>query len=139
MRYVITTDTTCDMPQAFLEENELTVMSMAYTVDGKTYTGLEGDFLPPKEFYDRLRGGSMPQTAQVLSLIHILKKTNVHGAQKQKTALLGRAMHLLYISDSPTKPLPEVRTALRQDVYKRQAPYRLPHGQCHIHLKCRSP
>ncbi|PWL71586.1 MAG: fatty acid-binding protein DegV [Clostridiales bacterium] len=65
MRYVITTDTTCDMPQAFLEENELTVMSMAYTVDGKTYTGLEGDFLPPKEFYDRLRGGSMPQTAQV--------------------------------------------------------------------------
>ena len=44
----------------------------------------------------------------------MLKKTNVHGAQKQKTALLGRAMHLLYISDSPTKPLPEVRTALRQ-------------------------
>ena len=48
MRYVITTVTTCDMPHAFLEENELTVMSMAYTVDVITYTGLEGDFLPPK-------------------------------------------------------------------------------------------
>ncbi|MGI5896632.1 MAG: hypothetical protein ACOX6U_06710 [Oscillospiraceae bacterium] len=44
----------------------------------------------------------------------MLKKTNVHGAQKHKTARFGRAMRLLYIPDSPTKPLPEVRTALRQ-------------------------
>lgn len=64
MAYVITTDTTCDMPREFLEKNQINTLSLSYTIDDKTYTGIGDDKLAPKEFYDRLRGGSMPQTAQ---------------------------------------------------------------------------
>ena len=65
MEYVITTDTTCDMSQDFLDKNGVEVLAMPYTVDGITYTGLGDDRLSPEEFYQKLRAGSMPQTAQV--------------------------------------------------------------------------
>ena len=65
MDYVITTDTTCDMPQSFLSENSIGVLTMSYTVDDVTYTGKGDDLLLPEDFYQKLRSGSMPQTAQV--------------------------------------------------------------------------
>ncbi len=65
MDYVITTDTTCDMPQSFLSENNIDVLTMSYTVDDVTYTGKGDDQLSPEDFYQKLRSGSMPQTAQV--------------------------------------------------------------------------
>lgn len=64
MNYVITSDTTCDMSQGFLDENEVKVLALSYTVDDVTYSGLGDDRLTTKEFYQKLRAGSMPQTAQ---------------------------------------------------------------------------
>jgi DegV family protein with EDD domain len=65
MAYVITTDTTCDMPQSFLSENNIGVLTLSYTVDDVTYTGKGDSQLSPEEFYQKLRNGSIPQTAQV--------------------------------------------------------------------------
>lgn len=64
MEYVITTDTTCDMPEKFLAENKIGILALSYTLDDVTYSGLGDDKLAPKDFYAKLRAGSMPITAQ---------------------------------------------------------------------------
>ena len=65
MKYVITTDTTCDMSQRYFDENNVGVLALSYTIDGITYAGEGENQLSPAEFYQKLRNGSMPQTAQV--------------------------------------------------------------------------
>ena len=54
----IITDSCCGMPQEFTEANEIAVLPLGYTVDGKTYGGAENETLPLKELYARLRAGS---------------------------------------------------------------------------------
>ncbi len=66
-KFILTVDSTCDMPEALLQEHDVPVISMSYTLDGETYPDSEGHSLAPKEFYDRVRAGSMPMTAQVTS------------------------------------------------------------------------
>jgi DegV family protein with EDD domain len=61
--YVITTDSSADLPESYLKEHGIGCAYLSYTMDGKNYTHEE--FLPVKEFYDRIRAGSMPTTAQV--------------------------------------------------------------------------
>ncbi len=60
--FVITTDNTCDMPESFYRENQVGVLSLNYTIDGETYSFYNG--MPEKEFYKRVRAGSMPVTSQ---------------------------------------------------------------------------
>ncbi len=62
-RYIITTDNTADLPEEYIEKNQLQLMSLAYILDGVTYG--EERSLPSKEFYEKMRGGSMPTTSQV--------------------------------------------------------------------------
>mgnify|MGYP002802508309 FL=1 len=61
----IITDSCCGMPQEFTEANEIAVLPLGYTVDGKTYGGAENETLPLKELYARLRAGSDCHTFQV--------------------------------------------------------------------------
>lgn len=61
--YVITTDDNSDLPQEFFEEHGVGCAYFSYYIDDKHYT--YGNFLPVKEFYDRMRNGSLPTTAQV--------------------------------------------------------------------------
>ncbi|MDR3645200.1 MAG: DegV family protein [Clostridia bacterium] len=65
MKYTITADSTCDLPQGYVPEDELPIIPLSYTLDGKTYSGRDGDSLPPEEFYAKMRAGAMPQTALV--------------------------------------------------------------------------
>lgn len=61
--FKIITDTGSDLPKDYLEKHDLEVLSLAYTIEGKTY-----DWNHPmdeKEFYARMRAGSMPTTALV--------------------------------------------------------------------------
>ena len=61
--YVITTDNMADLPDSYYQENGVGCTYLEYTMDGKNYR--YPDFLPVREFYSRVRGGSMPTTAQV--------------------------------------------------------------------------
>ena len=61
--YIITTDTTADLPESYIQEKNLGIMSLSYTIDGETYD--RSHELPVKEFYAKMRGGSLPTTSQV--------------------------------------------------------------------------
>ena len=61
--YVITTDNNSDLPEKYLKDHGIGCMYLSYSMDGKNYT--HENFLPEHEFYEAMRNGSMPTTAQV--------------------------------------------------------------------------
>lgn len=61
--FVITTDSTVDLPKEWLEERNIPTLKLSYTIDGETYPDMEG--ISKKEFFDRIRRGSLPTTSQV--------------------------------------------------------------------------
>ena len=61
--YIITTDNTTDLPEAYIQEHGLGMLSLTYMIDGETYNRKHE--LPYKEFYKKMRAGSMPTTSQV--------------------------------------------------------------------------
>ena len=62
-KFVITTDTAADLPADYIEKNGIGLLSLTYTIDGATYNWYNP--LPVKEFYDKMRAGSLPTTSQV--------------------------------------------------------------------------
>lgn len=62
-RFKMVTDTSADLPREYLEENDISVLSLAYMIDGGTY-GWDHP-MDDHEFYSRMRNGSMPTTSQV--------------------------------------------------------------------------
>lgn len=63
--YLITTDSTCDLPEDYLgaEAEHLKVIPISFTVAGTTYYSHEE--LSPHDFYDRMRAGEKAVTAQI--------------------------------------------------------------------------
>lgn len=61
--YVITVNSTVDLPKEWLEERNVPVMALKYTIDGETYEDMAG--LTHKEFFQKLREGKMAVTTQV--------------------------------------------------------------------------
>lgn len=61
--YVITTDNNSDLPEEYYKEHGVGCTYLSYSMDGKNYT--HGNFLPDHEFYEAMRKGSLPTTAQV--------------------------------------------------------------------------
>ena len=61
--FIIVTDSTVDLPEHMLEEQGIPVLQLNYVLDGKTYEDRKG--LSGREFFDKLREGSMPTTSQV--------------------------------------------------------------------------
>lgn len=57
----ITTDSSCDLPQALASQLNVTVFPLTFTIEDKEYANSEG--LSEKEFYDKLRRGAMPKTS----------------------------------------------------------------------------
>lgn len=59
-KFIITTDSNSDLPENYIKENNIVVIPHYYDIEGITY----GDeiLLTPKEFYDKMRNGSMPTT-----------------------------------------------------------------------------
>jgi len=64
-KFHLVTETNSDMPAYFAAERDVYIIPMPFTIDGVDYTGAPDNTLPSKEFYDRMRAGSMPITAQV--------------------------------------------------------------------------
>lgn len=66
MGYRIVTDSTIDLTQKMIEELDLTVISLRFTIDGKTYKDQsDKSELPTKTFYAKLREGSRSTTTQI--------------------------------------------------------------------------
>lgn len=61
--YVITVNSTVDLPKEWLEERKVPVIPLKYTIDNETYTDMEG--LSSKEFFGKLRDGKMATTSQI--------------------------------------------------------------------------
>ncbi|QOV19806.1 DegV family protein [Blautia liquoris] len=86
--YVITTENTCDMPYSFYEENGVEYSYLPCTMGDIVYNK-END-IDPKEFYDRMRNGTMPTTSQV----------NIEDAKKLWRPILEKGYDILHLSFS---------------------------------------
>ena len=62
--YIITVNSTVDMPKEWLKERGVPVIPLKYTMDGQTYTDMED--LTAKEFFNKLREGKMSVTSQAM-------------------------------------------------------------------------
>ncbi len=66
--YIIMTDSTTDLPNDFVNKNNIVVLPMTFSLDGKDYKNYpDNRELSPKDFYDLMRDGKQPITAQVNS------------------------------------------------------------------------
>ena len=89
--YVILTDSCCDLSAAMAEELQLDVMPMSLLLDGQEYRNyLDGREIGFKEFYDRVRGGSMPTTSAL----------NVGEFEEAMRAILSTGRDVLYLGFS---------------------------------------
>ena len=62
-KFVITTDTTCDLPEEYLKQKNITLLPLYYSINDTIYG--ENNALDPKEFYKIMREGAMPTTMAV--------------------------------------------------------------------------
>lgn len=86
--YIITTDTTCDLPDEYIREHNLRITPLYYSFNGTVYG--DKNKLEPKEFYDKMRGGDMPTTMAV----------NPDTAREIFTGLLNQGYDILHIAFS---------------------------------------
>lgn len=64
--YVLFTESTCDLTPELVQEMDIQVLPMTFTLDGQSYRNYpDNREMSPKTFYDKLRSGSMSTTSQV--------------------------------------------------------------------------
>lgn len=64
--YVIVTDSTCDLPQAIVDQLNINVIPMGFTIGDQAYLNYTDEReLSTKEFYNLLRKGNVSMTSQV--------------------------------------------------------------------------
>ena len=64
-KFTIVTDSACDMPKSYYAEHDIEIVPLGFTMDNVNYEGESGTPIDEKDFYAKLRGGSMPTTYQV--------------------------------------------------------------------------
>ena len=129
--YVITTDNTADLPYSYYKEHQVEYMYLTYQLEGVTYN--KENELDVKEFYNRMRAGSMPMTSQVNSeeakdvlrpileagnnVLHLAFSSGLSGSYN--SAMVGRQMYLeedeskqIYVMDSCSASCGETQLAL---------------------------
>lgn len=63
--YAILTDSCCDLPMEYLENNDVNYISLTYRLDENEYYDDFGRSVGYKEFYDYMRKGNIPKTSQI--------------------------------------------------------------------------
>lgn len=63
--YVIVSDTTTDLGREYYTQHNVSLLYFHYIIDDEEHVQYTESDLPVKEFYDRVRAGSMPKTSQV--------------------------------------------------------------------------
>lgn len=69
MKPIIITDSNCDLTAEYLKENNIPVIPFYFNLKGQDYADDFGKSISYKEFYDELRNGEMPTTAQITPFI----------------------------------------------------------------------
>ncbi len=87
-QFIITTDTTCDLPQEYLDQHNISLLPLYYSINETVYG--EENALDPKEFYKIMRNGAMPTTMAV----------NPDTARNVFTNLLQKGYDILHIAFS---------------------------------------
>ncbi|MDF2539467.1 MAG: DegV protein [Herbinix sp.] len=87
-KFIITTDTTCDLPQEYLIQHNIKLLPLYYSFSGTVYG--DKNELSSKDFYAKMRGGAMPTTMAV----------NPDSAREVFTGLLEEGYDILHIAFS---------------------------------------
>ncbi len=61
---IISTDSTANLPKEYYKKYDIRMIPMQINLNDKTYDDLSED-LPPKEYYQQMREGAVPTTAQI--------------------------------------------------------------------------
>lgn len=87
-KYAITSDTTCDLPENYISQNEIGIIPLYYNIDDIVY----GDEkkMSPHDFYNEMRNGKMPTTMAC----------NPDTAEKCFRKYLDKGMDILHIAFS---------------------------------------
>ncbi len=64
-KYVISTETTCDMAKEYYLKNDVHYLGLTYTVNGSDYNSASDDGISSADFYKMLRDGAESKTSQV--------------------------------------------------------------------------
>ena len=86
--YIIVSDDTTDLPEEYCKEHSLNLMFLTCNLDGIVYNA--ENRLPVKEFYKKMRAGSMPTTSQI----------NPDEAKKGLLRFLDTCPNIIYIAFS---------------------------------------
>ena len=65
MAIKLITDSSCDLPKEFVEKNGIEVLPLLLNIEGNIIEDDFGQTLPYKDFYNKLREGCLPSTAQI--------------------------------------------------------------------------
>ena len=87
MSIKIITDSSCDLGINFIEENNIELIPLLLNLDGETLKDDLGKSLGYREFYEKLRAGSMPSTSQI----------NIYTFEEKFKELLDKGYEILYI------------------------------------------
>ena len=65
-KYVLVTDSSCDLSEAMVRELDLSVLPLSFHIGENSYKDHpDRREMDPKDFYDRIRSGAMPTTSAV--------------------------------------------------------------------------
>ena len=87
MTIKIVTDSSCDLGIKFIEENNIELIPLLLNLDGEIIKDDLGKSLGYREFYEKLRAGSMPSTSQI----------NIYTFEEKFKELLDAGYEVLYI------------------------------------------
>ena len=76
--FLISTDTTADLPASYVKENNIDIHTLFYAF-GEVIYGTD-NIMPEKEFFDRMRNGDMPTTMATRRIVRqYLKSVSVRA------------------------------------------------------------
>ena len=87
MAIKIVTDSSCDLGIDFVKKNNIEFVPLLLNLDGENIEDDLGKSLGYREFYDKLREGSMPSTSQI----------NIYTFEEKFKELLDKGYEILYI------------------------------------------
>ncbi len=67
MPFKLITDSSCDLPNAYLKENNIDFLGINVNIGEKDFLDDLGETISQKEIFSRMRNGAMPKTSQVNS------------------------------------------------------------------------
>ncbi len=86
---ILSTDSTSNLPKEYYKEHNISMIPLQIYMDGEIYDDLS-EKLPPEEFYQKMKSGSEPKTAQI----------NEQTAREYFESLLAKGEDILHISFS---------------------------------------